>query len=232
MSRGNRQRKAPKSAKSRFKLETFSVNEKDHPQLKAAMHGAALAAVAEFPKTLELVKDQLRRHDPIGIMACFAGYGLLATVDARDGSKRKPFGNIEQHHAELLQAIMLTMPADSWGPAPVVPNVMQIVFDSLAKISDTFFLQRMSETEKVKDEQELIVLSLQERIRLHTMGVRNWASFGSVVKISKELYGAIDERFAAHHGQLPWVTTICGSQNVGHSRPTKSPKYQAEDQRP
>ncbi len=72
--------------KSRLELVTFSVSEENHPKLRAAMHEAALAAVAEFPKTLELVKDQLRRHDPIGILACFAGYGL------RRGSEATLFG--------------------------------------------------------------------------------------------------------------------------------------------
>ncbi|WMT75789.1 hypothetical protein [Bradyrhizobium sp. Ash2021] len=77
---------------------------------------------------------------------------------------------------------------------------MQIVFDSLPKLSDTFFLQRTLDAEKVSDEQELAVLSLQERIRLHTMAVRNWAHFGRVIQISKELYGALDAPFASHHG--------------------------------
>jgi hypothetical protein len=186
--------------KSKFRFEAFSVSEEDHPKLKASMHAAALESVAAFPKTLELVKDQLRRHDPIGIMACFAGYALITTVGSRDGSKQNPLKDILQHHAELLQAIMLTITPDQWGPAPVVPGAMQIVFDSLPKLSDTFLLQRILEAEKVSDEQELAVLSLQERIRLHTMGVRNWGHFDAVIRISKELYGAIDGVFASHHG--------------------------------
>jgi hypothetical protein len=164
------------------------------------MHEAALAAVADFPKTLELVKDQLRQHDPIDIMACYAGYGLMTTLGSKGGSERKALKDVQQHHAELLQAIMLTIPRDQWGLVPVVPDVMQTVFDSLPKLSDTFFLQRTLDAEKVTDEQELAVLSLQELIRLHTMGVRNWGYFGDVVQISKELYRAVDAAFAAYHG--------------------------------
>jgi hypothetical protein len=181
-------------------LETFSVSKVDHPKLKAAMHEAALTAVVDFPKTLELVKDQLRRHDPLGIMACFAGYELITFVGSKDGSKQKAPKDILQHHAELLQAIVLTITPDQWGQAPVVPDVMQIVFDSLPKLSDTFFLQRMLDAEKVSDEQELAVLSLQERIRMHTMGVRNWGHFGAVTRISKELYSAVDFAFTSHYG--------------------------------
>ena len=167
MSKRRFQRNTPNRVKqkSNFKLETSSVSEGDHPKLKAAVHEAALAAVDDFPKTLELLKDQLRRHDPIGMMACFAGYGLITTVGSKDGTKQKPFKDILQHHAELLQAIILTITPDKWGQAPVVAGVKQIVFDSLPKLSDTFFLQRILEAEKVSDEQELAVLSLQERIR-------------------------------------------------------------------
>src|SRR6266404_31831 len=193
--RGNRTKD-----KSKFMLDTFSVSEEDHPKLRAAIHEAALAAVADFPKTLELVKEQLRQRDPIGTMACFAGYGLMTTIGLKGGSERKPLKGIQQHHAELLQAIMLTIPQDQWGPVPVVRDAMQTTFDLLPKLSDTFFLQRTLDAEKVTDEQELAVLSLQERIRMHTMGVRNWGFFGEVVQISKELYGAIDPAFGAHHG--------------------------------
>ena len=186
--------------KSKFVLDTFTVSEEDHPKLKTAMHEAALAAVTDFPETLELVKEQLRQRDPIGIMACFAGYGLMTRIGSKGGSEWKPLEHIQQHHAELLQAIMLTIPQDQWGCVPVVPNAVQTAFDLLPKLSDTFFLQRMLDAEKVTDEQELAVLGLQERIRMHTMGDRNWGYFRDVAQISRELYGAIDPAFAAHHG--------------------------------
>jgi hypothetical protein len=201
MSKRRKQQQSPNRAKLKptFKMETFSIGEEDHPNFKAAMLEAARTGVADFPRTLELVKDQLRRHNPISILACFAGYGLITSV-AKDGTKRKPFRDILQHHVELLQAIILTIPPDQWGPAPVVPAVMQIVFDSVPKLSDTFFLQRILDADKVSDEQELVVLGLQERIRMHTMGVRNWGHFGAVVRISTELYSALDAAFMSHYG--------------------------------
>ncbi|WP_253710739.1 hypothetical protein [Bradyrhizobium sp. WD16] len=201
MSKRNRRHKAGKRKEERSKIrfDTFSVPEEHYPKLKAAMTEAALAAVAEFPKTLELVKDQLCHHDPVGILACYAGYGLL-TFGSEDSSRGKPVADVLQHHAELLQAIVLSIPLDQWGPAPVRPHVMQTVFDSMPKLSDTFFLERTLDGQKISDPQELAVLELQERIRLHTMAVRNWAHFLSVIQISKELYGALDASFVAHHG--------------------------------
>jgi hypothetical protein len=183
----------------RLSFETFSIGEKDHPAFKAAMMEAARAGVDAFPTTLERIKEQLRRHDPVGIMASLAGYSLLTSV-GQDGAKSKPPTDIMQHHAELLQAIILTIPPDEWGSAPVTPAVMQTVSDELPKLADTFLFQRMLDAEKTSDEQERLVLSLQERMRLHTMGVRNWAHFGAVVRISRELYSGIDASFTAHYG--------------------------------
>lgn len=73
--RANRIKKKPK-----FELRTVSIGEEDRPKLKAAMHEAALEAVAEFPKILDLVKEQLRQYDPVDIMACFDGYVLMTTA--------------------------------------------------------------------------------------------------------------------------------------------------------
>jgi hypothetical protein len=196
--RHQRRETARSKKKAQFQFESFGISEADHPKYKAAMAEAARLAEAEFPKTLELVKEQLRQHDPIGIMACLVGYGL--SVFSGPGSDRKPIPEIQQHHAELLLAILLTLPADQWTSTPVVPDVMQIIFDNVPKLSDAFFLQRTLDGESATSEQERAVLFLQERIRFHTMGVRNWGYFGDVVQISKELYGAIDAPFAAHHG--------------------------------
>lgn len=82
------------------------------------MQAVAQSAVDEFPKTLELVKDQLRAHDPIGIMASFAGYGLMTWVGPKGEAGKEPLGDILQHHAELLQAIMLSIKPDAWGAGP------------------------------------------------------------------------------------------------------------------
>jgi len=183
-----------------FKLETLSNSAEGHLQLKAAMRHRAQAALNDFPAILESVKDLLRQHDPIGIMSCFAIYGGLTTIGSKSGPDRKLLKDIQQHHAEQLQAIMLTIPVDQWGKLPVVPKTMQAVFDSLPQLTDTFFLRRMLDADKVTDEQELAVLQLQDLVRFKTMGVRNWGYFSEVVRISKELYGAIDAAFAAQHG--------------------------------
>jgi hypothetical protein len=139
MSKRRPQRDADARVKREFTFRSFALSAEDCPKFKAAAHEAALEAVANFPKTLELVKDQLRRHDPIGIMACFTRYGLMTIGRSKEGAERKLLKDVEQHHAELLQAIVLTLPRDQGGQVPAVPDAKQIIFDSLPKLSATFF---------------------------------------------------------------------------------------------
>jgi hypothetical protein len=179
--------------------ETLSLGGSDYPAFKTAMHEAAVAASTEWLAIMEGVRDKLRLHDPVMAMACFASYGLTM-VSTDGGSTRKPLSGIHQHHAELLQALMLTIAPEDWGTGPIVPDAMQSLFDDLPRLFDAFFLQRTLAAENLFDEQEIAAFSLQERVRLHTMGVRNWAHFGSVHRISAELYGALDARFATYYG--------------------------------
>ncbi len=172
---------------------------RDLEKFKTAIRETAANSVAEFPEMLETVREQFRTSHPLGIMASFATYGLLKNV-TNNGNHQKALPNIEQYHAELLQAVLLTIPLEEWGKKPLTPDVMQTVFDIVPKLSETFFFQRVLAGQKVKDEQKMAVLYLQERIRFHTHAVRNWGYFSEVVKITTELYGALDEDFSAHLG--------------------------------
>ena len=62
--------------------------------------------------------------------------------------------NIQQHHAELLQAVLLTIPFEEWGAKPLKHNSMRTVFDIVPKLSDTFLHQRILAAQKITDEQE------------------------------------------------------------------------------
>lgn len=160
--------------------------------------------VADFPKRLELLKDLLRRHDPLGIVASFAVYGLQTTVGPRGVSTTSLLKDIQQHHAELLQAVMLTIPFDQWGKQPFTAEVMQTFFDTVPLVSETFLHQRLLAAEQTRDKQEntqgMILQSLQERIRFSTQMVRNWGYYSHVIRITTELYGPLDQKLAAHHG--------------------------------
>lgn len=160
---------------------------------------AARASVAEFPNLLKTVKDLMTSHDPKGIVASFAAYGLRTYV-SDEGVEQQKSSDILQHHAELLQAIALSIPYAQWGAYPVVPDVMQTVFDTVPKLTEAFHFQHMLEGDKVTDETQLLMRSLHERISMHTHGVRNWGYYSEVVALSKELFAPLDPAFRAHYG--------------------------------
>ena len=181
-------------------LSTFIVSPGDRDGFRAAIRETAANSVAEFPKALELVREQFRRCNPLAIMASFANYTLLRIGDSKDPHQGTTLNNIQQYDAELLQAVLLSVPSEEWGKNPQTPGIMQIVFDIVPKLSETFFHQRVLAVPQTTDEQEKVVQFLQERIRFHTQAVRNWGYFTDVVKITTELYKPLDRPFSAHYG--------------------------------
>jgi len=190
----------PNPRDSTIRIEQIAVDPAEHAEFKDGLLAVARAGVADFPRLLETIRKQLRKSDPEGILASFASYGLQAHV-TRDGVEKKAHPDILQHHAELLQAILLTIPADAWGTGVLTPQVMQTVFDTVPKLSQAFLFQRILDGQTVKDDPEaLTIRSLQERIRLHTHGVRNWGYFSDVVRLSLDLYHPLDAAMLAHYG--------------------------------
>ena len=196
--RRKRQRKwtpATSSTKPSIEFSTLNMPEDDRKKLKAAILEAAKLSVTAFPETLELVKDQFRSADPVGIMNSFATYGLMKAVIGDSVGHSFAPNNIQQHHAELLQAVMLTIPFEEWGVKPVLAGIMQTIFDTLPLLSDTFVHQRVLAAEQVEDKREKDMLFLLERVRFHTQAVRNWGYFGDVKQLTVNIYGPLDLRF-------------------------------------
>ena len=48
--------------------------------------------------------------------------------------------------------------------------------------------------------EEQAVISLQERLRLHTQAVRSWGSYSQVIRVSTELYAPMDDAIRAKLG--------------------------------
>jgi hypothetical protein len=171
-------------------LDRFGVPPEKHAEFKQAIAESAQASVDAFPATLERLQDLLKTHSPEGVLSTFALYGLQGIV-----SKDGPAGVMaatQQHHAELLQAIVLTIPEADWGQFPSKPDIMQIFFDDLPKLSDAFFHKRLLAADTEEEADQKAIHSLQERVRLHTQAVRNWSYYQDIIRISRELYGALD----------------------------------------
>ncbi len=195
--RKSRKKANEKKQNSSIELGNFGIPPEHYTEFKAAMLEAARVGVSEYPGMLKTLRDQLNSYDPLVIVASFAAYGLRSYV-SDSGVEQQKGVQVLQHHAELMQAIMLSMPLDQWGDDPVIPSVMQTVFDTVPKLTEAFQFQHMLEGAKVTDETLLLVRSLQERISMHTHGVRNWGYYSDVVSLSKELFSALDPEFRAH----------------------------------
>lgn len=191
---------APRAKDSLLKLDHFGIEPERHAEFKAAMLAAARDAVDAFPEQLAAVKDELLRSLPPGALAAFVAYGLQAGL-SEDGRQKSMVPGVLQHHAELLQAILLTIPMDQWKPNPLVPEISQALFEKVPTLSNTFFMQRLLDGEALEGDQEaLLIRSIQDRMRMHTHGVRNWGYYQQVVQISRDLYAGLDEGMRSLHG--------------------------------
>jgi hypothetical protein len=180
-------------------FDTFSIGEERREEFKDAILTSARKSVAEFPDLIEKVHEIFRATTPEGILATFGFYGARAAIDS-DGTTQSLTKDIEQHHIELLQALVLTLPLKDWGKGPSHGGIMQQVFDIMPKLAHTFFQMRLLAKEEEPDSQKRAISSLQERIRLHTQAVRNWGYYSEVIRLSRELYAPLDGKFAATLG--------------------------------
>ena len=198
--RHRRKNRARASKKAELGFSILEIAPSDHETVKSKMREQAMSKVADFPNLVEIVATQLRRTNPQQILTSFAVYGLSGPADSKHRHGELPLDGIQQHHAELLQALAFTIPIEDWGTDPLTPDVMQTVFDAVEKLSETFYYQRILVGQEITDEEEWAVMAMQESVRFYTFGVRNWGYFSDVVKITTELYGSLDQSFSEKCG--------------------------------
>jgi len=189
----------PRASDTKLKMQQFGIEPDEHAEFKEAMLSAARAAIEQFPANLSKIKREFENTFPVSVLTTFFNYGMQASIRS-NGDQHKSLPDILQHHGELLHALVLTLPIGKWGDQPPTPDVMDRFFKLVPQISDAFFMQRVLDGEAIQDEEAQVVLSLQERIRFHTHGVRNWGYFDDVVVLSRDLYASLDQRLSPHHG--------------------------------
>jgi len=138
-----------------------------HAEVKEAILSAARTDVEKFPYLINELLGILKERTPEGILATFAFYGARAVMES-NGETQSMLGNVQQHHIELLQSIILTLPIEEWGRAPSSSDVMQTVFDTVTNIADTFFKRRLVCQVEEAEEDKRALMSLQEKIRVRT----------------------------------------------------------------
>jgi len=178
--------KSSRNVRHGMQLFQHPFSRMDPEVLKAALLGVADQKIEEFPKLLDAILQLFREKYPPHILSVVAGYSLQSGVSQHGVGKRLS-SKIEQHHVEVLQALALMLPKEEWGQSPAAPGDMQSAFDTIDELADAFHYRRFKAMEEERDEQARAMLSLQERVRLHTQAVRNGGSYSQVIRISTEL---------------------------------------------
>ena len=95
---------------------------------------------------------------------------------------------------------MLTISAENWGQFPVTPEAVQKVYDAMPMVSNAVLAEGIVSTPDNLGKEELTVRGLQQRMKFHTQGVRNWGYFHDVVQITRDLLAPLDDQFTEFHG--------------------------------
>ena len=172
----------------------------DPDALKAMLVEIAKKKTIEFPEAIERLFEFLRTYDPFHLLSVLSTYGLMVGVHERDGVMQNSKPLLQQHHVELLQALLLSISPKKIGIKLARPDVVQKIIDLLDDVADAFHQRRYAAMEAERDSQNRILLAIQEQVRAHTQMVRNWGYFPHVISISLDLYSPLDEPLRRAHG--------------------------------
>ena len=155
----------------------------------------------EFPLQLVSIVNLIRSVNPLQVIATLSAYGM--TMGVTDGGRMRPLHKnrkFNQTHIELLQAISLQVRIDELSSTPPTSETIHKLFDTLPDLGDSFRLQRMAVLEQERSKEQKSVGLLQEHLRLHTQGVRNWGYFKRVVGLTRKLCDTTGPLFQKHLG--------------------------------
>jgi len=160
--------------------------------MRAGLAEMAVQSAAEYPAALARVLEILREINPLHLLSVLAIHGLTGAV-TRDGVQQRSKDRfVEQHHVELLQALVLTVPPAELGRQAGHPIQVQEAINALNALAKAFHQRRYLQMQSVDDLQQGTVIALQERLRMHTQMVRNWGYYQDVNRISLALYSHFD----------------------------------------
>jgi hypothetical protein len=150
----------------------------------------------DFPKKLESIQVLLGSSDPLATIASLSTYGLFGGIknngDVDGGYKGEAFN---QSHVELAQALCLFKASEDYPALPPTPDTIQRLFDGLEDVANAYHIKRFVQLDEEKTQGEKGSLLIQEALRLHTQGVRNWGYLSNVIGIMKRLCAPVDEIF-------------------------------------
>jgi hypothetical protein len=173
----------------------------DREALRAASIAEAHAATKAFPRHLERIREILRACFPPHVLATISSWSVTHKAGPNRVAVDGIIAGLEQHHVELLQAILLRMDRWEWGAERASYQQIGEVMGELKALATAFQRRRALEVEKVSsDPQSLAVALIQERLRDQTQMIRNWARYDEMVRIVRELHAPLDDGIRSQHG--------------------------------
>jgi hypothetical protein len=137
------------------------------------------------------IRDFVMKFNPLHALAVMAAKGLITTpgtggrMTLKDAMER-----ITQDHVEFLQAMCLTVGLDAVSRKPAGSPELQGLWDALIELGRGYDLSRLKPLDLNKPEDAIV--RIQERIRSHTRGIRNWGYYHQVNRIGRGLLEPLD----------------------------------------
>lgn len=176
----------------------------DRDAHRASSLDEARCAMEAFPEHLEATLAVFREAYPPHVIATISCWGMSHPAGEDTVSTKGLIEGIEQHHIELLQALLLTLERWEWGQEPTSNQQIQTAINAVQALATAFHKRRMIQLEDLGDDLDrLISVGLQERMRDHTQMVRNWGYHDDMLRIVRSLHAPLGDAFAAHHGYSP-----------------------------
>lgn len=154
----------------------------------------------KYQETVTKLKEVASQHYPISLLSILAAYGTMGGLKD-DGTLKPILGNdMGQAHVELMQALCLTVPLSDNQHNLQNPQAVEDIFEALNDVSLSFSFKRMSDVDLKWTEEERAIRHVQEHVRQRTQIVRNWGYYNQVIRILREVFSPLDDRYQKSFG--------------------------------
>lgn len=160
-------------------------------EVTKVVRNMAVEADKTFRDSFSRLQRKIRRSDPLLSLSWFATYFLSGPLGYDpEVEKADP---ILQHHVEILQALTLVLPEDSFEHKPVTPSHARELEDLLRTTSRSFHIRRLASLREVESLKPRRRAAIIEAMRLHTQVVRNWGYPEQIAQIVRTVFAPLEE---------------------------------------
>lgn len=170
--------------------ELFGKDVSDE-QRAEAVEAIARNFAEKRDSAFKYIQDFVKRFNPVHILSVMSAKGLTIFPEDKAGMTLKDaMERITQDHVEFLQAMCLSIEANSVSREIAMPEEIQLLWDQLIELGRGYDLSRLKSLDISNPEDAII--KVRERIHSHTRGVRNWGYYHQVKRIGRDLLEPLD----------------------------------------